>query len=156
MAANAGIAQRPEQPVNSHRQVAGENPAPRSNSSRSNVALGKRIDAVVAAVHIAEHFVSDARLRERPGHGAAPWAIVAELRDPTIDRALIRKWLDEILTARHARPHVTAYIRRDVAEIENALGMPHDARTSALPSFSSNEWDEYVRQVAAEDVGADG
>lgn len=112
------------------------------------IALDNRIDAVAAAVQIA------ALLERRYAQVAPAWRIVFLLKRPDPRHVLfsIRSALDALLDGEpplkegeHSR------VRLLVAEIEAALGLPHDPRSAEAAELDRAEraWEAEQREIAA-------
>lgn len=107
--------------------------------------LGRRIDAVVAALKVYEMVLAD----DGPSLGE-PWYIVGILRTPNgpeAGRDNIREWLDTILAVECKQHWRTCWVRRSVGEIEQALGLPHDTRSAealAAVAIGADAWKAYT------------
>jgi hypothetical protein len=126
--------------------------AKRSAFTRGRIAVVDRVDAVVAAMRIAQEF-AESRRRGHHVHENLPWAIIAEIKAPAVDRSLIRKWTDEILGVRLEPPYLIGYLRLRVADLEAACGLPPDERTVAAVLARGGPigaWDAYLKGIEAE------
>jgi hypothetical protein len=153
---HAGIAQRPERPVRQpHRKVAGENPAPRSIPLEM---LGSRIEAAIAACKV---YGELQRLELDAGApGTAIWLIIHDLKQARPDLGQVRRRLDELLAVKIAAiaSWRTGFLRSYIADIEAALGMPHDPRSAearAAWDRGMKSWDAYVDELKAREAAED-
>lgn len=106
--------------------------------------IGRRIDAVVAAMKIYEMVKGEERYPYLPGSDE-PFMIVGALREQNFSAVLIRRWLDSILEIEMAKRWRKCWVFFYVAEIERALGMAHDPRSAeALIAYEGRQsWSIY-------------
>ena len=106
-------------------------------TTRSNLPLGRRIDALWAAARI-EAQITDSGIYPTVD---AVWQIVAQLRDPAVKRERVRISLDRLLAAPLDAARLP-WLRFYVGKVEEALGLPHDARSAeALRAFEAHTLD---------------
>lgn len=121
--------------------------------ARGRIAIVDRVDGAVAAMRINALLMQDHRW-PRCVPDSEPWAIIAALKQPAVDRTIIRKWLDALLDAWLEPAHLTALLRARVCELENALGLHHDDRSVeaflALGAGDTETWSAYVARLRAQ------
>lgn len=116
----------------------------RTGMARGRIAIVDRIDAVVAAMRI--NALTGGHCFVVP----EPFAIIAALKQPAIDRELIRKWADKLLALELTDAGAIARLRVCVCHLENACGLYHDDRSVAamLAQANPDSWRTLVEQIA--------
>lgn len=121
----------------------------RTGMARGRMAIVDRIDATVAAMRINALTASLCLVVPEP------WAIIETLKQPAVDRAILRKWADRLLELRLADGYsagAIARLRVLVCHIESSCGLEHDERTVVAMLAQANEdsWRSYVTRLEAE------
>lgn len=120
--------------------------AKRSAFTRGRIAIVDRVDGVVAAMRI------NALAAPYCVVVPEPWAIIEALKQPAVDRAIVRKWVDNLLALELPGAGATARLRVLLCHLENALGLEHDERAvvALLAQADDDSWASYVTRLEAE------